>query len=394
MGAIRANRKRLWGWSLRSVFVFLQRALLSSLAVILLSACAISRDGPAEKLINQESADLAGFSFVEMTAPRVVNYRVTVTADSGGTATVPAAPPVSLSSGDMLRVRISEAKEGGIFAPLAIGGSVFDNVRVDHRGAISLPYVGRVKVVGLDEERVEARVRDQLKGVAFDPQVQVEIIADRGSSVLVSGEVKSPGRFSLIESPLTLVDAIARAGGSIKPPHLVDVVVRRGKTVRRTPLEIVLNGNNQQLRAGDEVTITSNTKVFNALGAVKNTGQIEFPKSNPSLMDALAQAGGLDDSRSSATGVFVFRLREPKAWLDETNKWHEGAVIFQFDMSKPETMFIAQTFAIRKDDTVFVTNAPAVEWIRTLQPIAMTIATVSTTVASQSALQNQLLSGN
>ena len=93
-------------------------------------------------------------------------------------------------------------------------------------------------------------------------------------------------------------------------------------------------------------------------------------------------------------GVFVFRLREPKAWLDADNRWREGAAIFRFDMSKPEMMFIAQAFAIQNDDTIYVTNAPAVEWVRTLQPIAMTLATVGSTIASQSALQNQLLSGN
>lgn len=52
---------------------------------------------------------------------------------------MPAAPPVSLSSGDVLRVRISESKEGGLFAPLAGGGTLFDNVRVDHKGTILIP---------------------------------------------------------------------------------------------------------------------------------------------------------------------------------------------------------------------------------------------------------------
>jgi len=372
----------------------MMQALVMALTVALVPGCAIPRDGPPGKAISEDSADLAGFSLIEMTAPRIANYRVNKTYDSGGTAGVPPAPPIALSSGDVLRVRISETKEGSIFAPLSRGGTVFDNLRVDHRGSISLPHAGRVKVAGLDPQKVDQIIRSQLDGVAFEPQVQVEITADRGSSVLVSGEVKNAGRFSMIDSPLTLVDAIARAGGPTKPPHLIDVVIRRGKNVRRLPLDKVLNGNNQQLRAGDEVTLEANAKVFNALGAVKKTGQIEFPKARPSLMDALAQAGGLEDSRSNPMGVFVFRLREPKAWLDADNRWREGAAIFRFDMSKPEMMFIAQAFAIQNDDTIYVTNAPAVEWVRTLQPIAMTLATVGSTIASQSALQNQLLSGN
>ncbi len=351
------------------------------LCLVVLAGCAIPRAGPAERAITAESADLAGFTLIEMSAPKVANYRVQSSGDNAGTAGVPPAPAVALSSGDVLKIKIAETKEGGIFAPLASGGTSFDNVRVDYKGTISLPYVGRVKVAGLDPQRVEDRLRSRLAGVTFEPQVYVEIVSDRGSSVLVSGEVKSPGRFSMIQGPLTLVDALAQAGGATKPPHQIDVIIRRGKAVRRVGLQTVLNGHNQQLRPGDEVTLVSNTKVFNALGAVGTTGQVEFATPYPTLMDALAQVGGLKGTEASNTGVFVFRLREPKAWLDADNRWQEGPVIFQFDMSRPEMMFVAQAFGIRNDDTIYVTTAPSVEWTRTLQPIALTLSTIRGSVS-------------
>ena len=355
---------------------FLVRPLSLGLVLLGLSGCAIPRVGPSEKAISEESADLAGFTLTPMTASLVANYRVVKTDESAGTAGVPAAPAVALSSGDILRVRIAESKEGGLFAPLFSGGTAFDNVRVDYKGTISLPYAGRVKVAGLDPQRVEDRLRARLAGVAFEPQVYVEVISDRGSSVLVSGEVKAAGRFSMLEGPLTLIDAISKAGGATKAPHLVDVVIRHGKAVKRIPLSRVMNGENQQLRAGDEVTLVSASKVFNALGATKKTGQIEFSTPNPSLMDALSQAEGLDPDRASNTGVFVFSLREPKAWRDADNRWQEGPVIFKFDMSKPEMMFIAQAFGVRNDDTIYVTTAPSVEWLKQVQPIALTLSTL------------------
>ena len=346
------------------------------LALLALSGCAIPRAGPAEKAITQDSADLAGFTLTEMSAAIVANYRVSADTDAAGTAGVPSAPAVALSSGDVVRVRIAESKEGGLFAPLATGGTVFDNVRVDHNGTISLPYAGRVKVTGLDPQRIEERLRSRLAGVTFEPQVYVELVSDRGSSVLVSGEVKTPGRFSMLEGPLTLVDAIAKAGGASKAPHLIDVVIRRGSSVKRISLARVLDGANQQLRAGDELTLVSAAKVFNALGAVQKAGQVEFATPNPTLMDALSHVGGLNPEAASATGVFVFRLREPRAWLDADNRWQEGPVIFKFNMSKPEMMFVAQAFGIRDDDTIYVTTAPSVEWIRQMQPIALTLSTL------------------
>ena len=373
---------------MRSSFV---RQIVICLALVLLAGCAsIARSGPGESAITEKSADLAGFTLIEMSAEAVANYRVHSTTDGAGTAGVPGSPAVALSAGDVLKIRISETKEGGIFAPLANGGTAFDNVRVDYKGTISIPYAGRVKVAGLDPQRVEDRLKARLAGVTFEPQVYVEIISDRGSSVLVSGEVKNPGRFSMLDGPMTLIDAIARAGGATKPPHQIDVIIRRGKSVRRIPLSEVQSGNNQKLRAGDEVTLEIDAKVFNALGAVKRTGQVEFTKSNPTLMDALAEVGGLDNTNSSNRGVFVFRLREKKAWLDADNKWQEGPVIFKFNMSKPEMMFIAQAFGIKPNDTVYVTNAPSVEWTRSLTPIAITLSTLRGTVSFGNTVSNEI----
>lgn len=371
------------GWqgavkSVRGAFVYTiktvaVRQFCLGLVLLVLSGCAIPRPGPAEKIINAESADLAGFTLIDVTAEKVANYRVQNVVEGAGTAGVPAAPAITLSSGDVLRVRIAESKEGGLFAPLIAGGTAFENVRVDYKGMISLPYAGRVKVAGLEPQQVEDRLRSRLAGVTFEPQVYVEIVSDRGSSVLVSGEVKAAGRFSLLEGPLTLIDAISKAGGPTKAPHLIDVIIRHGKSVKRMPLATVMSGANQQIRAGDEITLVSASKVFNALGAVKKNGQTEFATPNPTLMDALAQAEGLDLTTASNTGVFVFRLHEPKAWLDADNRWQPGPVIFKFDMSKPETMFIAQAFGMRNDDTLYVTVAPSVEWVKQLQPIAATM---------------------
>jgi polysaccharide export outer membrane protein len=362
--------------------VGIQRVAIFAALAFLTACSGIPRSGPAEVAITHGSADLAGFSLIGMTPQNVGNYLVRRIDDGAGTAGVPSAPAVVLSSGDIIKVRISESKEGGLFAPLATGGTVFDKVRVDHRGTISLPYASRVKVSGLDTQAVAERIRDKLSGVSFEPQVYVELVADRGSSVLVSGAVKDPGRFSLLEGPMTLLDAVGKAGGATGPAHQIDVLVRRGKQVMRIPLSTVQSGRNMQLRSGDEVILEADAKVFNALGAVTKAGQIEFSKLNPSLLDALSQVGGLSNELASNTGVFVFRLREPKAWQDRDGRWHEGAAIFRFNMSRPETMFIAQVFGVVPDDTIYVTNAPSVEWMRAITPIAATMAAVNSAVTA------------
>jgi polysaccharide export outer membrane protein len=359
--------------------------------VALLGACAgIPRAGPGEKNILNAQDDVAGFTLIDMNAHSVGHYRANkrgLHAGTGGTAT---SGMVVLSPGDVLNVTIAESKEGGLFAPLATGGTPFQRVRVDHRGTVSLPYAGRVKVGGLEPQQAEGRIRSRLASVAFEPQVYVELVADPGNSVLVTGLVKTPGRFSTLDGPMTLIDAIGRAGGPAKDAHLVDVVIRRGKSVNRLPLQKVYNGHNKRLHRGDEVVLEANLKVFNALGAVTQKGQVEFPEDHPTLMDALSKVGGLDNTVSSATGVFVFRLHEPYAWKDEQGRWHADQAIFRFDMSKPEMFFIAGVFGIKPDDTIYVTNAPSIEWERAIRPIAITVSTVAAGVSSAASLNNNL----
>lgn len=355
----------------------LKASVLAAAVALPLAGCqGIPRSGPAEALLTPEKADLAGFTLIEMTAANVKNYAIVPRDDLGGTAGLAKAPQIRLASGDVLKVRIAESKDGGLFAPLAVGGTTFDNVRVDYKGTISLPYAGRVPVAGLDTQKVEDLVRSRLAGVTFEPQVYVELVANRGNSVLVSGDVDSPGRFSMLDGPLTILDAISKAGGAVHEPHQTDVVIRRGKKVTRLPLSLIQGGRNATLSPGDEVTLETNLKVFNALGAVAKTGQTPFSKLDPTLLDALSQVGGLEGTTASNTGVFVFRLREPRARQDAEGRWQPDSVIFKFDMSKPETMFIAQAFAVKPDDTIYVTNAPTVEWLRAIAPIAQTVAAV------------------
>jgi polysaccharide export outer membrane protein len=69
--------------------------------------------------------------------------------------------------------------------------------RVTDDGTINVPYVGTVAVAGLDLTQIEHRIAERLRGKAQDPQVIVEFVADRTHTVMVSGDVKNPGRVSI-----------------------------------------------------------------------------------------------------------------------------------------------------------------------------------------------------
>jgi polysaccharide export outer membrane protein len=349
----------------------------TALAALAVAGCeTLPGAGPImSRASGETSLDAYGFSMVELNTGSVAAYSIPPKVDFAGLS---ARGPgrVSLQSGDVLRISIAESKEGGLFAPLASGGTSFPAVRVDHDGQISLPYVGQFPVRGLDNAGVEASIRERLKGTAFEPQVYVELASDRSNNVLVAGEVKAPGRVSLLEGPTSLVDVINRAGGAMRPPLHTDVVLRRGRQASRMSLAEVLAGRNVSVARGDEVVLEYAPRTFNAMGAVLRTGQHEFRELSPSLLQVLSQVGGLSDQAANRSGVFVFRLNEPRARLNGGSKWERGSVVFRLDMAQPDAIFSAQRFLVRPGDTVYITNAPLYEWGKLIRPIIQGMSVV------------------
>lgn len=364
------------------------RRVVGSVLVILATSLAgcdtISSSGPSNSAIVEQASttpdQIDSYALIDIDATNIAHYRVNKPSDRGEATTALTQARVRLAPGDVLKVIVSESKEGGLFAPLATGGTTFPNVRIDQNGDISLPYVERLNVRGLDPQAVEAKIRAKLQGTAFEPQVYVELLANRNNSVLVAGEVRQPSRLSMLDGPMTVIDAVSRAGGLSRSALQSEAVIRRGGSVRRIPMSDVHNGRNMTLQAGDTVTIEPAVKTFNALGAVKKTGQIEFASAHPSIMDGLALANGLDDLAANPTGVFVIRLDEPHAYRDADGRWRRGSVVFRLDMRKPENLLLSQAMALKPGDTIYVTNAPAYEWLKIIRPIAASLVAVRSAV--------------
>lgn len=362
-------------WLLRPVMAF---ALVASLA-----GCEsiIAGSGPMKESIvdTPPTEETPGYRLIDVTAREVLNYLVEPVIDRSGSAIgARTQASVRLSPGDTVKVVIAENAPNGLFANLANGGTVFNNVLVSGSGSISLPYAGTVHVAGAEPAQVEQRIRKKLTGMSVDPQVYVELISNRNHSILVSGEVKQPLRVSMLDGPMTLVDAVARAGGLTQSPMQVDAVIRGRNGTRRVPMAQAYAGANVELRPGDVVSLTVMDRKFNAMGAVKSPGQQELRNFNQSVLDALSQVGGLNDVQANPTGVFLFRQHPTHAWRDETGRWIGGWVVFRFDLRRPETIFLAQKFGMKPGDTIYVTNAPATEWMKIIQPLAATIVAVRT----------------
>jgi polysaccharide export outer membrane protein len=264
------------------------------------------------------STDALPFDVIDLTPTTVVAYRPPPSVDRPSTTSaLSAGAHVAVAPGDVLKVRIFEPYEGSIFPTIQRPGADLGVQRVTDEGTINVPYAGTVKVAGLDLTQIEQRIASQLAGKAQDPQVIVEFVADRTHTVMVSGDVKQPGRISILEGTRSVVDAINRAGGPYSPNGLpasqLEVVVRRnGQVILTSQYSDLLAGGDIPIQKGDEIVVRANLRTFTVLGAVIKAANVELTKSNLSLLEALGQVGGLSDERANKTGVFVFRMGTSK----------------------------------------------------------------------------------
>lgn len=82
---------------------------------------------------------------------------------------------------------------------------------VDTNGNIDFPILGEIHVAGMDREKIASHIKNELvrKLLVKDAVVIVEFI---NMCISVSGEVNKPGRFSINQDHLTLLEALSMAG--------------------------------------------------------------------------------------------------------------------------------------------------------------------------------------
>ena len=269
------------------------------------------------------------------------------------------APPATLFGGGVAEVRGLPSTSRATSLPEQV---------VDRDGTISVPFAGRLRVAGQTPQAVEAEIARQLKGKANQPQVLVRVLRNGSALVTVVGEVQTSVRMPLTVGGERLLDALAAAGGVRQSVSKMTVQVTRGDQYHSMPLDRVIRDPKQNvpLRGGDVVTALFQPLSFTALGATGKNEEINFETQGISLAQALGRAGGLNDGRADAKGVYVFRFEPSQAlqWPRQpVMATPDGRVpvLYRLDLRNPASFFVMQGFAMQHRDLLYVSNAPAVE---------------------------------
>jgi polysaccharide export outer membrane protein len=298
-------------------------------------------------------------------------------------------PPYAIGRGDILSIVVWDHPElagGGMTAATAAADTAGTNVAtppsapppgfvVDHQGRIQFPFAGLLVVEGLTEDQARALLSQKLARYIANPNVTLRVQSYRSKRVYIDGEVKQPGLQAINDIPMTLVEALNRAGGLLPTADQSRIALERGDERYRINMRDLvqkgINPGNIMLAPGDVVRVHSRdeSKVF-VSGEVVTPRALTMHDGRLTLNEALGETGGISPLSGDARQIYVVR------------KLPDRTRVFQLDARLTGALAMAEGFELRPKDVVYVAASPLANWNRHLSllfPGALTNAVGVTT---------------
>lgn len=290
---------------------------------------------------------------------------------------------------------------------------------VQDDGSISIPDIGRIRVVGLTLTQVEQSIFQALIERQKDPSFSIEIADFNSQRVDVSGLVKQPASLPITLKPLYLREALSAVGGTIieNTEDAVVALYRDGETYEMLLSDVYSDAalGRQVLTDGDSISVStlfsepraaaylkeqislaqaenarvqlanSRVQLANAarqadrdvlrtqlelgaldrdyvylVGEVKKQSRFALPfEAKASLADVLfnKDGGGFNLKTANISQVYVLRHSDLSGRI---NAYH-------LDAKNIGSIVVAADFYMRPDDFVFIAEQPITRWHRAIQ---------------------------
>ncbi|TCO80992.1 polysaccharide export outer membrane protein [Plasticicumulans lactativorans] len=241
---------------------------------------------------------------------------------------------------------------------------------INEDGTIFYPYVGVLKAAGLTTDQLRDQISRKISTYIENPQIDVRVAAYRSKKIYVVGEVKEPGIQFINDIPMTVAEAINRAGGVTELADQRTITLSRNDKVYRIDLQgLYENGDLQQnvlLRDGDVLNAwdLSLNKIF-VMGEVDKPQSLLMSKGRKTLAEAISDAGGISQSFGDPGQLYVIRSGSPKP------------EIFHLNARSPDSMLLADRFPLQPRDVVYVDTAGVTRWNRVISQILPTAQVLS-----------------
>ncbi|MDP5149825.1 SLBB domain-containing protein [Rheinheimera baltica] len=205
-------------------------------------------------------------------------------------------------------------------------------------GNVFIDEVGAISVAGLTFSDAKQLIQERIKTSLLGVNSVVSMGTLRTISILVTGEARLPGNYS-VPALTTVTQALFVAGGVSEIGSLRAIsVLRQGKTITRFDLyNLLLEGkanNDINLQNGDVVFIEPVKALAQVKGAVRRPAIFEL-RQDDTLASLLKMAGGITETGYDRT-VVIERLNEQRQKvlinLDLSQKEHLSHPVFAGDI--------------------------------------------------------------
>ncbi|MGU7771936.1 polysaccharide biosynthesis/export family protein [Burkholderia sp. MR1-5-21] len=340
---------------------------------VALSACAFApgmrmSEPPPPSADTQSAGDQPHFEITKIDAGLIRALKARADQQLTAQAGLLAAPPAAyrIGPGDVLQITVWDhpelaAAQGAATQATPRAADPAAGFVVDQKGGVSFPFAGTVPVAGLTADAAQARIASALSRVYRAPQVTLRVASFRSKQVYIDGEVRTPGGQPVNDVPMTLYEALGRAGGMSPEADQSRIALVRGGVTHPLDLTRMLrDGQNPAdvvLAAGDllHVPARSDYGVY-VMGEV-NKPSLARPLRDGrlTLSDALSQAGSVNANTADAAQMFVVRGSQT-----------DRPQVFHLDARSPVSMVLANEFELQPKDIVYVDGNSLVRFSRVL----------------------------
>ncbi len=147
-----------------------------------------------------------------------------------------------------------------------------DDYSVDFRGIIRFPLVGEVSCLGFTTYELADLLEEELIRYIKNPQVRVEVKEYNSHRVIIMGAVAKQGVY-YVKSRLTIMEAIAVAGGFKKGAKTTQVFIGRGEIGNLELLQVNVKDVMTKGRKDKDILLQNGDIVFIPTTFVANVNQ-------------------------------------------------------------------------------------------------------------------------
>lgn len=204
----------------------------------------------------------------------------------------------SLDTGDILEIQL-------------VGqANYIEDFYIKRDGSINLPDIAKINVAGLSIKNASELIKSKVNSTFIGTEAFISLKEIRDINVVVSGNAKNPGIYTLTGNS-NLLHAVSVAGGVSEQGSLREInLIRENKIIESLDVyDLLISGKynlDKRLRSGDVIFVAARKNIVTVDGAVKRPAKYEV-KDGQTLHNVIDYANGLKNT-ADLSNLSVSRL--------------------------------------------------------------------------------------